>query len=71
MKNITFEFYIWMEKLSFILILASKINFNFDFKSTNMESLEDLLLNVNDTSIMTEKEFTVECCVRGHHVYQK
>ena len=35
-----------------------------------MESLEDLLLNINDIPIMIEKEFTVECCVRGRHVYQ-
>ena len=39
-------------------------------KCTNMEGLENLLLNVKDVLIMTEKEFTVECCVRVHHVYQ-
>ena len=36
-----------------------------------MESLEVLLLNVKDIPILVEREFTVECCVRGHHVYQK
>ena len=35
-----------------------------------MESLEDLLLNANDTPIMIEKEFTGQCCVRGHHANQ-
>ena len=39
-------------------------------KCTNMEGLENLLLNAKDVLIMTEKEFTVECCVRVHHVYQ-
>ena len=36
-----------------------------------MESLEVLLLNAKDIPILVEREFTVECCVRGHHVYQK
>ena len=36
-----------------------------------MESLEVLLLNAKDTPILVEREFTVECCVRGHHVYRK
>ena len=35
-----------------------------------MESLEVLLLNAKDIPILAEREFTVECCVRGHHVYQ-
>ena len=39
-------------------------------KCTTMESLEDLLLNADDIPIMTEQKFTVECCVRCHHVYQ-
>ena len=57
----TFEFYIRMQKPPFNRILASRINFSFDMKCTNMESLEDLLLNANDIPIMIEKEFTVEC----------
>ena len=36
-----------------------------------MESLEVLLLDAKDILILVEREFTVECCVRGHHVYQK
>ena len=36
-----------------------------------MKSLEVLLLNAKDIPILVEREFTVECCVRGHHVYQK
>ena len=36
-----------------------------------MESLEVLLLNAKDIPILVEREFTVESCVRGHHVYQK
>ena len=36
-----------------------------------MESLEVLLLNAKDIPILVEREFTVECCVKGHHVYQK
>ena len=36
-----------------------------------MESLKVLLLNAKDIPILVEREFTVECCVRGHHVYQK
>ena len=36
-----------------------------------MESLQVLLLNAKDITILVEREFTVECCVRGHHVYQK
>ena len=36
-----------------------------------MESQEVLLLNAKDIPILVEREFTVECCVRGHHVYQK
>ena len=36
-----------------------------------MESLEVLLLNAKDIPILVEREFTVECCVRDHHVYQK
>ena len=59
-----------MQKLPFIRILTSKINFSFDMKCTNLDSLEYLLLNANDIPIMTEKEFIVECCVRCHHVYQ-
>ena len=39
-------------------------------KRTNMESLKYLLLNANDIPIMIEKEFTVECFVRDHHVHQ-
>ena len=40
-----------------------------------MESLSkicfrELLLNANAIPIMIEKEFSTECCVRGHHVYQ-
>ena len=58
-------------KASFLIrILAPKTNFSSDLKCNNKESLEDLLLNVNNISIIIEKEFTVECCVRGHHVYQ-
>ena len=52
-----------MQKLPFIQILAQKINFSFDLKCTNMEKM----LNI---PIMIEKEFTVERCVRGHHVYK-
>ena len=37
-----------MQKLPFIRILASKINVSFDMKSSDMESIEDLLLNAND-----------------------
>lgn len=33
-------------------------------------SLVDLLLNANDIPILIEKEFTVECFIRGHHFYQ-
>ena len=36
-----------------------------------MESLEVLLLNTKDIPILVERKFTVECFVRGHHVYQK
>ena len=39
-------------------------------KCTNMESLEDLLLNANDIPIMIKKELVVEYWVRLHHVYQ-
>ena len=35
-----------------------------------MESLEELLLNANHIYVMIGKEFTVECCLRDHHVYQ-
>ena len=35
-----------------------------------MNSLEDLLLSANDILIIIEKEFTDECCIRVHHVYQ-
>ena len=59
-----------MQKLPFIRILASKISFSFDMKCTNMVSLDDVLVNANNIPIMIEKEFTVECCVRCHHVYQ-
>ena len=52
-----------MQKLPFIQILAPKINFSFDLKCTNMEKM----LNI---PIMIEKEFTVERCVRDHHVYK-
>lgn len=70
-KNIiTFEFYIPMQKLPFLQILASKINFSFNMKFINMESLEDFLLNTNDVPIMIAKEYTVECFVKGHDVYQ-
>ena len=31
-----------------------------------MESLEVLLLNAKDIPILVEREFTAECCVRGH-----
>ena len=56
-KNIiTFEFYIPMQKLPFLQILASKINFSFDMKFINMESLEDFLLNTNGVPIMIAKE---------------
>ena len=34
-----------------------------------MESLE--VLNAKDIPFLVQREFTVECCVRGHHVYQK
>ena len=37
----------------------------------NMESsIKDLLLKAEEIPILIEKEFTVECCVRGHHIYQ-
>ena len=39
-------------------------------KCINMESRQDLLLNANYIPIMIGKEFTLECCVRGHRVYQ-
>lgn len=58
-----------MEKLPFIRILTSKKALIFQMTCTNMENLEDLLLDANDMSIMIEKEFTAECCVRGFHVY--
>ena len=29
-----------------------------------------MLLNANNIPIMSEKEFTVECSVRGNHVHQ-
>ena len=29
------------------------------------------ILNAKDIPILAEREFTVECCGRGHHVYQK
>ena len=29
------------------------------------------ILNAKDILILAEREFTVECCGRGHHVYQK
>ena len=45
------------------------MNFSFDMKCNNMESLEDLLLNANDIPII-EQDFLVEFCLRGHHVYQ-
>ena len=52
-----------MQKLPFVWILASKINFSFGMKFPNIESLEDLLVNPNDMPITIEKEFTVECSV--------
>ena len=36
-----------------------------------MESLDVLLLNAKGIPILVKREFTVECCVGGHHVYQK
>ena len=36
-----------------------------------MQSLEVLLLNAKGIPILVKREFTVECCVGGHHVYQK
>ena len=36
-----------------------------------MESLEVLLLNAKGIPILVKREFTVECCVGDHHVYQK
>ena len=48
MENIiTFEFYIRMQKPPSLRILASQINFSFDMKCTNMESLKDFLLKAN------------------------
>ena len=44
-----------MQKLLFIRILTTKINFSFDIKCTKMESLEDLLLNAYDIPIMIGK----------------
>ena len=70
MKNIITEFYIQMQKALFIWIHASKINFSFDMKYTNVEILEDLLVNANNILIMIEKEFIVECSIRGNHIYQ-
>ena len=35
-----------------------------------MESRQDLLPNANYIPIMIGKEFTLECYVRGHRVYQ-
>ena len=58
-----------MKKLPFIRILTSKKDLVFQMTCTNMENLEDLLLDANDMSIMIEKEFTAACCVRGFHVY--
>ena len=46
------------------------MNFSFDIKCNNMESLEDLLLNANDIPIIIEQDFLVEFFLRGHHVYQ-
>ena len=71
MQNIiTIEFYIWTQKLPFIWILASKINFSIEMKYTNLDSLESLLLSANNILIMIEKLITVEFCVKCHHVYQ-
>ena len=36
-----------------------------------MEILDVWLLNAKDIPILVEREFTVECCVRDHNVYQK
>ena len=35
-----------------------------------MESLTDRILRSNVIPIVIEKELEVECCVRGHHVYE-
>ena len=35
-----------------------------------MESLTDQVLKSDVIPIVIEKELEVECCVRGHHVYE-
>ena len=35
-----------------------------------MESLTDQILKSDVIPIVIEKELEVECCIRGHHVYE-
>ena len=67
MKTFEFEF----ELLKFSKHLFTSVLSNKNSLDQNMESsIKDLLLKAEEIPILIEKEFTVECCVRGHHIYQ-
>ena len=67
MKIFEFEFeLLQFSKHLFTSVLSDKNNLD-----QNMESsIKDLLLKAEEIPILIEKEFTVECCVQGHHIYQ-
>ena len=67
MKTFEFEF----KLLQFLKHLFTSVLSDKNGLDQNMESsVKDLSLKAEETPIFIEKEFTVECCVRGHHIYQ-